>query len=70
MALIRVAIYGCGQFANRTHMPNLMKFDDVEIVAICDSNVKQLESTAEAFCDDKGFPIFALGYWGCRARRR
>ncbi len=49
MALVRVAIYGCGQFANRTHIPNLMKFDDVEIVAICDSNAKQLKSTAEAF---------------------
>ncbi|MCH8294511.1 Gfo/Idh/MocA family oxidoreductase [Candidatus Poribacteria bacterium] len=49
MALVRVAIYGCGQFANRTHIPNLMKFDDVEIVAICDSNAKQLELTADAF---------------------
>ena len=49
MALVRVAIYGCGQFANRTHIPNLMKSDDVEIVAICDSNAKQLKSTAEAF---------------------
>ena len=46
---IRVAIYGCGRFANRVHIPNLLKFDNVEIVAICDVNQQALKSTAEAF---------------------
>lgn len=46
---IRIAIYGCGSWANRTHIPNLLKLDDVEIVALCDSNPQSLKSTAEAF---------------------
>ena len=46
---IRVAFYGCGNFANRTHIPNLLKLDDVEIVALCDSNPEALKSTVEAF---------------------
>ncbi len=46
---IRVAIYGCGRFANRTHIPNLLKLDNVEIVAICDVNPQSLKLTAEAF---------------------
>ena len=46
---IRVAIYGCGRFANRVHIPNLLKLDSVEIVAICDVNPQALKSTAEAF---------------------
>lgn len=46
---IRVAVYGCGNFANQTHIPNLLKLDDVEIVALCDSNPEALKSTSEAF---------------------
>ncbi|CAI8054543.1 D-apiose dehydrogenase [Geodia barretti] len=46
---IRIGIYGCGSWANRTHIPNLLKLDGVEIVAICDSNLQSLKSTAEAF---------------------
>jgi len=46
---IRVAIYGCGRFANRVHIPNLLKLDKVEIVALCDVNPQALKSTAEAF---------------------
>ena len=45
---IRVAIYGCGRVANRVHIPNLLKLDNVEIVAICDINPQALKSTAEA----------------------
>ena len=37
---IRIGIYGCGSWANRTHIPNLLKLDGVEIVAICDSNLE------------------------------
>ena len=46
---IRIGIYGCGSWANRTHIPNLLKLDGVEIVAICDSNPESLKSTGEAF---------------------
>ena len=46
---IRVAIYGCGRFANRVRMPNLLKLDEVEIVALCDVNPQSLKSTAEEF---------------------
>ena len=46
---IRVAVYGCGNFANRTHIPNLLKLNNLEIVALCDSSPEALRSTAEAF---------------------
>ena len=46
---IRIGIYGCGSWANRTHIPNLLKLDGVEIVAVCDSNPQSLKSTADAF---------------------
>jgi len=46
---IRVAIYGCGRFANRVRIPNLLKLDNVEIVALCDVNPQSLKSTAEEF---------------------
>ncbi|MCZ6679790.1 MAG: Gfo/Idh/MocA family oxidoreductase [Candidatus Poribacteria bacterium] len=46
---VRVAIYGCGSWANRTHIPNLLKLGGVEIVAICDANLPALQSTAERF---------------------
>ena len=46
---VRISIYGCGSWANRTHIPNLLQLDGVEIVAVCDSNLESLKSTAEAF---------------------
>ena len=46
---VRVAFFGTGQFANKTHIPNLMKIDGVDIVAICDINPQALQSTAEQF---------------------
>ena len=53
---IRVAVYGCGNFANRTHMPNLLQLDNLEIAALCDSNPEALKSTAEAFNVPKTYP--------------
>ncbi len=47
--LTRVAIYGAGRWANRTHIPNLLKLDGVEIVALCDVNPEALRATAAAF---------------------
>lgn len=46
---VRVAIYGCGEFANQTHIPNLRKLPNVEIVALCDANPQALQATGEAF---------------------
>lgn len=44
---VRVAFYGTGRFANRTHIPNLQRLRDVEIVALCDSDPQALATTVE-----------------------
>ena len=46
---VRVGIYGTGRFANRTHIPNLQKLDQVDVVAVCDVNEEALAETANAF---------------------
>ncbi|MFN8443331.1 MAG: Gfo/Idh/MocA family oxidoreductase [Caldilineaceae bacterium] len=46
---VRVAIYGCGRFANQTHIPNLRTLPGVEIVALCDADLAALQSTGDAF---------------------
>ncbi|NKB65878.1 MAG: hypothetical protein GKR89_02340 [Candidatus Latescibacteria bacterium] len=46
---VRVAIYGTGRWANRTHLPNLRKIDGVEIVGLCDAQAESLQATAQAF---------------------
>ncbi len=46
---VRVAIYGAGTFANGTHIPNLRKIEDVEIVGVCDADLSAAASTAERF---------------------
>jgi predicted dehydrogenase len=46
---VRVGVYGTGSWANRTHIPNLLKLDGVEIVAVCDVNTETLAATAEKF---------------------
>ncbi len=43
---VRVAFYGTGSFANRTHIPNLLKLEGVQIVALCDANPEALAATA------------------------
>jgi len=45
---LRVAIYGCGRWANRTRIPNLLQLDGVEIAALCDIDPNALASTATA----------------------
>ena len=44
---VKVAIYGTGDFANKTHLPNLMKIELAEVVAVCDINLASAKSTAE-----------------------
>lgn len=46
---VRVAIYGCGRFANQTHLPNLRKLPGVEVVALCDADSQVVQATGEAF---------------------
>jgi len=46
---IRVAFYGCGNFANRTRIPNLLQINSVRIVAVCDSSLQIAQETAARF---------------------
>lgn len=46
---IKVGIFGAGRFANRQHLPNLSRIDDVEIVAVCDINETAAKDTAGRF---------------------
>ena len=46
---VHVGIYGTGSWANRTHIPNLLKLEGVEIVALCDRNLENLANTAAKF---------------------
>ena len=46
---VRVAFYGCGNFANRTRIPNVLQTDSADIVAVCDSNGQIAHETAERF---------------------
>ena len=46
---IKVGIFGAGRFANRQHLPNLSRIDDVEVVAVCDINETAARDTAERF---------------------
>ena len=47
--VVRVAIYGCGRWANRTHIPSLQKIEGVEVVALCDADPMALASTAQRY---------------------
>jgi len=46
---VQVGIFGAGNFANKQHIPNLTKIDNVEIVAICDVHEHAARTTAETF---------------------
>ena len=46
---VRIGIYGTGNFANRTHLPNLDRIADAELVAASDPNPENLAATAKAF---------------------
>ena len=50
---VRVAFYGCGNFANRTRIPNVLQTTSekgaVDIVAVCDSNRPAAQETATRF---------------------
>ena len=44
---VRIGIYGTGNFANRTHLPNLSRIAGANIVAASDPNPKNLAATAD-----------------------
>ncbi len=46
---IRVAFYGCGNFAKKNRIPNLLELDSVTIIAACDSNIDAAKETADHF---------------------
>ena len=46
---VRVAFYGCGNFANRTRIPNLLETNAVDIVAACDSHLQAAQETGTRF---------------------
>ena len=46
---MRVGVFGAGLWARRTHLPNLQRLDDVEIVAVCDADAESCRNTAESF---------------------
>ena len=52
---VRVAFYGCGNFAKNNRIPNLLQQDSVNIVAVCDSNVKTAQETAQHFNIPRAF---------------
>ena len=47
MPKIRIAVIGCGRFANSVHYPVLSTFNDVELVGACDLHRERLHATAE-----------------------
>jgi myo-inositol 2-dehydrogenase / D-chiro-inositol 1-dehydrogenase len=46
---VRIGVYGAGNFANRTHLPNLRQLDNVELVAVSDIDPESLQATAARF---------------------
>lgn len=46
---VRVAFYGCGNFAKNTRIPNLLQLDSVNIIAVCDSNMETAQVVAKQF---------------------
>src|SRR5213078_811594 len=44
---ITVAFIGCGKMANDYHLPELLRFADVQAVAVCEVDVKRREHAKE-----------------------
>jgi predicted dehydrogenase len=49
MKKVKVAFYGCGGFAQKTRLPNILAQENAEVVALSDVNVEMLGKTA-ALC--------------------
>ncbi|MCC5808454.1 MAG: Gfo/Idh/MocA family oxidoreductase [Opitutales bacterium] len=46
---VRMAVIGCGNFARRQHLPNLVSMPEAVLHAVCDINPKTAQAAAEAF---------------------
>lgn len=46
---VKVGVIGCGAIAQIVHLPILARMEDVEIVAICDSDRTKVEALAERY---------------------
>ncbi len=55
MAKVRVALIGAGGMANSVHYPSLARFDDVELVGLCDLIEDKLHATADKFGIEKRY---------------
>jgi myo-inositol 2-dehydrogenase / D-chiro-inositol 1-dehydrogenase len=44
MSTVRLAFYGTGRFARNTHIPNVLRIPDTEIVALCDHDPAALQA--------------------------
>ena len=61
---VRIGIYGTGNFANRTHLPNLDRIADAELVAASDPNPENLAATAKAAARTVTASHFTLNGFG------
>lgn len=55
MNKVRVALIGAGGMANSVHYPSLAKFEDVELVGLCDLVEDKLHATADRFAIEKRY---------------
>ena len=46
---MKLGIVGCGLVAEGFHLPALNKIEDVEVVAVCDNDIKRVKKIAETF---------------------
>src|SRR5438093_1399274 len=58
MQKVRVGVVGLGWVSQVFHLPLLSKFEDVELVAVCDKNKEQARFISERF----NLPKFYTGY--------
>ena len=49
MKKLKVGIIGCGFIANKKHLPNLVRMQDVEVVAFCNPTIDKARETAHKF---------------------
>lgn len=47
--LVRIAVIGAGWWATEAHLPSLATFDQADLVAVCDPDLRRAESAASAF---------------------
>ena len=46
---LRIGVVGCGNFANRVHLPSLAELERAELAALCDLDESRLKDTADKY---------------------